>query len=604
MAQTTELPKRADVPRESTWNAEALFKDWGTWQRELENTRSALPKLCTYSGKLNENAETLADWLDLYQSEVGRLVRLQVYVSMSLAVDTNNSKAKAARGQLSAYLGEFSAAVAFADPEIQAIGEKLYTWAEIPRLMPYRHFFENLLRKMPHTRSHEVEEVLGMLEDTFNNIYSTASELTNSDLKIADAINSRGEHHPVMQATITRYLESKDRELRRTAWESYCDAYLSMHNTLASNYLTHIKASVFQARVRGYQSVLESRLKPFNLPVEVFYNLIETFQANLPVWHDYWETKRALLGVDTLHPYDVWAPIVDTEPSVDYQQAVAWICESLQPLGEDYVRVIRRGCLEERWVDYAVNEGKRQGAFSTRSFDSYPYIFMTYNGSLTSMSVLAHELGHSMHSYLAAQRQPAVYRDYTMMSSSVTETASNFHQAMTRAYLMETKANDPTFQIAIIDEAIANFHRYFFQMPILARFELEVFTRAEAGQPLNADILNGIMADFFAEGYGGTMTDDPVRTAITWAKFPHLYAPFYTFQYAVGISASHALADQVRTSKDAAQKYLNFLGAGASLYPMDLYRLAGVDMATPAPVQEAFDVLAGMTARLKQLAGI
>ena len=191
-----------------------------------------------------------------------------------------------------------------------------------------------------------------------------------------------------------------------------------------------------------------------------------------------------------------------------------------------------------------------------------------------------------------------------MMSSSVAETASNFHQAMTRAYLMETKADDPTFQIALIDEAIANFHRYFFQMPTLARFELEVFTRAETGQPLNADILNGIMADFFAEGYGGTMTDDPERTSITWAKFPHLYAPFYTFQYAVGISAAHALAEQVRTTAEGALKYRDFLGTGASLDPLDLYQLAGVDMTTSAPVQKAFDVLAGMTARLKELAGI
>ena len=303
MSQTIAILQRADVPRESTWNAEALFKDWGTWQGELENARSVLPNLCAHAGKLSESAETLADWLDLYQSEVGRLARLQVYVSMSLAVDTNNSTAKAARGQLSAYLGEFYAAVAFADPEIQSIGKELYTWAEIPRLIPYRHFFDNLLRKMSHTRSAEVEGVLGMLEDTFNNISSTASELTNTDLKFSAAVDSRGKSHPVAQATINSSdIQSEDREHRRTAWESYCDAHLSMQNTLASNYLTHVKASVFQARVRGYDSVLESRLEPFNLPVEVFYNLIESFQANLPVWHEYWETKRALLGVDALHP--------------------------------------------------------------------------------------------------------------------------------------------------------------------------------------------------------------------------------------------------------------------------------------------------------------
>jgi oligoendopeptidase F len=604
MEQTTQLPQRKDVPQESTWNAEALFESWDAWQAELAAANEALPGLSAFSGRLGKSPAVLADWFKAYQSEVGRLIRLQVYVTMSLAVDTSDSVAKGAYGQLSAYVGNFSATTAFADPEMQAIGDKLLEWAEKPQLRVYRHYFDNLLREVPHTRSAEVEEVLGLLEDALGNIYTTASELTNTDLKFTQAVDSQGKRHPVVQATVTPTgIQSPDRELRRTAWESYCDAHLAVKNTLASNYLTQVKASLFEARVRGYQSVLESRLKPYNLPLEVFHNLIDTFRANLPVWHRYWEVKRKVLDIDALRPYDIWAPVVKAQPRVSFSESVDWIGDSLAPLGAEYVQAIRRGCLVDRWVDYAQNAGKRQGAFSTRSFDSFPYIFMTFDGSLMGMSVLAHELGHSMHSYQAAQHQPGVYRDYNMMSSSVAETASNFHQAMTRAYLMETKADDVDFQLALIDEAIFNFHRYFFQMLNLARFELEVFTRAEAGKPLNADIMNGIMADLYAEGYGSTMSDDSERTSITWAEFPHLYAPFYTFQYAVGISAAHALADGVLKSPEAAQKYLDFLNAGASRYPMDLYELAGVDMTSPEPVEKSFKVLADLVERMDQLTG-
>ncbi|MBN1146265.1 MAG: oligoendopeptidase F [Anaerolineales bacterium] len=602
MPTTQRLPARKDVPKESTWNSEALFKDWSAWRTELEAARQALPALSAFAGKLGAGPDTLADWLDAYQEQAGRLIRLQIYVRMSSAVDSGDATAKSALGQLMAFSGEFNAAAAFARPEMLALGGKLLEWADTPRLQVYRHYFDNLLRQGEHTRSEEVEAIMGMLEDIFGSIANTASELTDSDLKFADAVDSQGQQHAVAQSTVTPTgIQSPDRQRRRTAWENFCDAHLGMKNTLASNYLAHVKASIFQAKVRGYASVLELRLKPYNLPLEVFYNLIEVFKARLPVWHRYWQAKRKILGVDALHPYDIWAPVVEAQPQVSFHEAVDWISAALAPLGAEYAQTIRRGCLEERWVDYAQNAGKRQGAFSNRSFGNFPYIFTTFNGSLMAMSVLAHELGHSMHAYMAAQRQPGVYRDYNMMSSSITETASNFHQAMTRAYLLQAKASDANFQIALIDEAMFNFHRYFFQMPTLARFELEVYTRAEQGKPLNADILNGIMASLYAEGYGESMSDDPERSAITWAEFVHLYMPFYTFQYAVGVSAAHALAEGVRNSPQAARNYLDFLGAGASLYPIDLFKLAGVDMSTPEPVEKTFDVLAGLVDRLDKL---
>ena len=604
MVNQPQLPPRKDIPKESTWSSEALFANWEAWQAELEHAQRVLPELKAFAGKLKTGPDVVARWLEAYQDQMGRLFRLTTYVRMSGAVDASDSTAKAANGQIGAFTGEFRAATAFAEPELQALGDKLLQWAQTPELAIYRHYFDNLLRQKLHTRSPEVESLLGMLEDTLGNISTTATELTNTDMKFPPASDSQGQLHPVAQATVPPTgIQSSDRLQRRNAWEKYCDAHLALKNTLASNYITQVKASVFKANARGYASVLESRLKPYNLPLEVFYNLIDTFKANLSVWQRYWEVKRKILRIDSVHPYDIWAPIVKTPPKVSFHEAVDWISQALEPLGSEYVSVLRRGCLEERWVDYAQNAGKRQGAFSNRSFGNFPYICTTYDKSLMAMSVMAHELGHSMHTYMAAQRQPGVYRDYNMLSSSVAETASNFHQAMTRAYLMEIKADDTDFQLALIDEAMFNFHRYFFQMPTLARFELEVFTRAESGKPLNADIMNSIMNDLYAEGYGDTMVDDPERTAITWAEFGHLYMPFYTFQYAVGISAAHALAEEVRKSPQAAQNYLQFLGAGASKYPLDLYKLAGVDMSTPQPVEKAFATLKILVDRLDELAG-
>jgi oligoendopeptidase F len=265
---------------------------------------------------------------------------------------------------------------------------------------------------------------------------------------------------------------------------------------------------------------------------------------------------------------------------------------------------MRRGCLEERWVDWAPNVEKRQGAASSRMVGRKPpYIFMSYSDSVFSLSTLAHELGHSMHSQAFATHQPIVYNDYGAISSTVTETASNFHQAMTRAYLRNEKAGDDAFQLAMIDEAMSNFHRYFFVMPTLARFELEVYERAKSGKPLTAPIFNELMSSLFAEGYGSTMEDDAARTAITWARFLHLYIPFYTFQYAVGISAAHAAAERVLAGeKGAAAGYHRFLQAGGSRYAMDLFKLAGVDMSSKAPIEAAFRELEANVAQLEELA--
>ncbi len=376
------------------------------------------------------------------------------------------------------------------------------------------------------------------------------------------------------------------------------DLYLDHKNILASNLYTSIQQDVFNSRVRRYSSTLEAALFDYGVPAEVFHNLIHTFQRFLPVWHRYWKARRKMLGVDKLHTYDIWAPLTNHQPLVPYTQAVDLISAGLAPMGEEYVKILRRGCLDEHWIDVYPSPGKSSKTFSAGWWGTYPFIVMSYDNSIFSLSTMAHELGHSMHSYLTWQNQPIIYSDYSLF---LAEVASNFHQAMVRSYLLASN-DDPNFQISVIEEAMSNFHRYFFIMPTLARFELEMHRRAERGEGLTADDMISYMADLYAEGYGGEVELDRERNGITWATFGHLYMNYYVYAYATGISGANALSRGILMGKeDAAERYIGFLKSGSAAYPMDVLRAAGVDLSTPQPVEETFQVLESLVARLEKL---
>src|SRR5690606_1498104 len=489
MAQT--IPPRSEVPKEQTWNAESVFESSAAWDAERQAIERDLAGLSRFPGTLGSSPSALADWLDALSAMNRRVETLYFYAAMSQAVDTTDQKAMAMVGQAGSLYSRFGAAASFAQPEMLEIGEeKILQWVKSePRLTIYEHYFRNLFRQQQHVRSAEVEEVLALAGDPFQAVNNTEQMLTSADLKFRPATSSDGQSLEVIQGTVETYLHGPDREARRTAWESFADGYLSMKNTLESNYSVAVKRDVFYARARRYNSSLEAALFPNNVGLDVFHNLIDTYKKHIPTWHKYWAVRRRALGVDTLHPYDIWAPISKAEPVVPFEQAVDWIAEGMKPLGEDYVNTLRKGCLEQRWVDRAVNQGKTQGAFSFGSYDTYPFIMMSYDDTLAAMSTLAHELGHSMHSHLTRTAQPYVYSDYSLF---VAEVASNFNQAMTRDYLFRTNS-DPQFQIALISEAMDNIHRYFFIMPTLARFELEAHERAEKGQALTADDLISLM---------------------------------------------------------------------------------------------------------------
>jgi oligoendopeptidase F len=353
-------------------------------------------------------------------------------------------------------------------------------------------------------------------------------------------------------------------------------------------------------KARNFPSSLEATLFNGDVPVEMFYNLLDIFKKKLPLWHRYWKLRRKALGVKTLHPYDIWAPLTTRKHKVPFEQAVDWISEGPAPMGEEYVSVIRQGCLQDRWVDWSPNAGKRQGAFSIRApKDTFPFIMMSYTNSISSMSTLAHELGHSMHVYYTGRAQPMLYYSYP---SILAETASNFHQAMVRSHLLEANPGG-SFQIALLEEAMGNFHRYFFVMPTLARFELETHQRIEKGQALTADSMSELMADLFSEGFGGEVALDRERVGITWGTFTtHLYIDYYSFQYAIGISAANAIARRILSgTPNAAQDHINFLKTGSSRPPIEVFKIAGVDMTSTQPIEDAFEVLEQYIDRLESL---
>lgn len=595
----TAVPPRSQVAKEHTWNAESVFPSGEAWAAELAAVSDALSTLTPFQGKLN-SAAVLADWLETSQALERRVDTLMFYARMSQAVETTNQTAIGMSGQAGALASRFGAAASFARPEILALGEStVIGWVNSePRLNIYAQAFGDLFRRQQHVRSAEVEEVLAMTREPFGQVDNTEEMLTGADLKFRAATTSGGEQIELSQGNLDTLLESPDREARRSAWEAYQDGYLAYKNTLASNYIASVKRDVFYMRTRRYPSSLAAALFNDNIPTEVYTNLIETYKKNLPTWHKYWAIRRKALGVETLNPYDIWAPLTTQSPVVSYQQAVDWICEGMQPLGEGYVNALRQGCLQDRWVDIYPNQAKTAGAFSYGTYDTYPFIMMSFDNGLSAMSTLAHELGHSLHSYYTRKNQPFVYGDYSLFAAEV---ASNFNQAMVRANLFRTQ-DDRNFQIAIIEEAMNNIHRYFFIMPTLSRFELEVHERVEAGKGVTADDMIALMADLFSEGYGGEMHVDRDRVGITWAQFGHLYSNFYVFQYATGISAAHALAGRIlEGTPGAADDYLKFLSAGSSVYPVDALQMAGVDMRTPEAVERTFAVLADYVDRLEQL---
>lgn len=596
----TTLRRREEIPVEHTWNLASIFATPETWEAAFAAADGELAGLAQFRGTLAQSAGRLLEWFGESERLYQIVNKLGVYARMQFDGDTTNQANAALNSRAQGLMARLSAASSFAEPELLAIEPatlEAYIAAE-PGLQVYQHYFDNIQRQREHVRSAEVEELLAQAGEPLMTPWNAFTSLADGDLGFDQAQGQDGTSQPVARGTIDTILNSSDRELRRNAWVSYADGFLSVKNTMAALVAGNVKAGVFRARARRYPSALEASLAANNVPLAVYENVLDAYNRHRPLWHRYWEIRRRALKLEQLEGCDIFAQLAEDRTEVPFSQAVEWISAGMAPLGDDYVDVMRRGLLEERWVDIYPNAGKRGGAYSSGTYGTHPFILMSYSDGLKSMSTLAHELGHSLHSYYSRKHQPFVYSRYTLF---VAEVASNFNQALTRAYLLKQNT-EREFQIALIEEAMGNFHRYLFVMPILALFERHIHEQAERGRALTAESMSSYLAELLRAGYGPAVTVDDDRDGITWAQFPHMYMNFYVYQYASGIAAANALADSIVAGEaGAVAHYREFLSAGGSLYPLDALKLAGIDMTTPEPMNRAFRVLEGFIDRLDRL---
>jgi oligoendopeptidase F len=603
--EVVALPARGDVPLAERWDLESVFPTTAAWEAACAAANARLAEFERYRDRLGESASSLLAAL-LSRDEIGAAVeRVTVFATLRRSEDATDTGAAALVDRGQALRTRFAAATAYFEPEIAALdpGTIETFFAADAGLIPFRHAVERIQRRRAHIRSAEVEEVLARATDVALATDSVHDALENGELPFSPIDDQAGQPVTLGQSNLQRYLRSADRRVRRAAWESGADAYLGFRHTFAAALAGSLKKDVFYANARGYQTALNAALDRDAIPTEVYHRLIETVRANFPTWHRYFRVRRRLLGLaeGDFRPQDIAAPLSTNDPAVSWDEGVDLICASLAPLGGDYVNAVRQG-VADRWVDRAANVGKHGGAFSWGSHGTNPFISMTYKDDLFSVSTLTHELGHSMHSFLAWKAQPATYSEYSMFAAEV---ASNLHQALLGKHLLAMDDRSD-WQTAVLEERTNNLLRYLFTMPILAQIELDAHTRIEAGEAVTADDLDAVALRAFGEGYGGELAlddEDRARLAVTWARFGHLYTAYYVFQYATGIAAAAAIAQMISDEgASAAERYLDFLRTGDARYPIDALRDVGVDMRSPEPVQRAFDILAGYVDRLEVLA--
>ena len=385
---THRTPTRAEIPAQHTWDTASIFATPADWETAVTRLQSDVAEAARFEGRLGDGPDTLAEFLAESDDAQRRLARVVVYASLTYSVDTHDQEAAARNDRARGILGMATAALAFAQPEMLAIGfDTLRRWsAEDERLAPYDHVWDRLEQQQAHVRSAEVEQVLGLVRDAFGTAAATHGVLANTDLDFPAARGGDGEAYDITQGTIGALVSHVDRDVRRSAWENYADAHRAFENTMANALATGVKQDVFVMRARGYRSSLEASLASNFIPVEIFHNLIDTFKRNLPTWHRYWRVRKRMLGYDTLREYDIKAPLTAAPPQVAYETAVRWIAEGMRPLGDAYVSVLTRGATSERWVDIYPNAGKRMGAFSSGVPGTHPFIMMSYNDDLAGLS--------------------------------------------------------------------------------------------------------------------------------------------------------------------------------------------------------------------------
>ena len=594
-----KIPLRSEVPEAETWDLRDLYPTDEAWLAEYEDLKTMPERAAAFQGKLGKSAEDLLLWFRLQDEIQERLSRFHTYASCKSDQDTGNGTYQDFRGKaMGTYVAVLSAC-AFATPEIMAIDDDTLNlfYAAQPELLGYQRSLYQIRRRKAHILSPECEKLLAAAGEMADSPDRVSSTFRDADLTFPSVVDGEGKERTLTDATFIPMLMGSDRALRKTAFETYYARMSEFKNTLAATLDAQFKSLKFFADARGYESTLAASLDATEVPTEVYHNLISAVHDNLDKMYRYVALRKKRLGVDELHMYDVYTPIVaDADSVIPYETAKETVLEALAVLGKDYTDLLREG-FDHRWIDVRENVGKRGGAYSTGSGKPHPYVLLNHKDNLDCQFTLAHEMGHALHSYHSVTHQPTATSDYVIF---VAEVASTCNEVLLMRHLLG-KTTDPKERAYLINHFLDQFKGTVYRQTMFAEFELAMGRMVEGGQTLTADALSEKYLALNKLYFGPDMVSDP-QIALEWTRIPHFFYNYYVFQYATGFSAAVAIADRILTlGESAVADYKKFLSGGSSTDPISLLKIAGVDMSTPAPVNAALKLFGELVDELEKL---
>ena len=591
--------KRSEVPEEYTWNLKDMFESDEAWLEEYEALKVYPAEVAKLQGTLGESAANLLEFFKKDDELTVRLETLYTYASCSGDQDMSNAKYQDFRGKAMATIVAIESASAYATPEIMAIQEEKLNafYAECPELETYRRSIYKIRRRAAHILSKEEEALLASAEEMADSADKIGGILRNADLKFPSVVDSEGNEHALTNGSFVPLEESSDRVLRKNAFEAFYGRYGDFKNTIAMTLDGEFKKRNFFAKARKYNTTREAALDHTEVPEEVYDNLIEAVHGNLDKMYKYVALRKKMLGVDELHMYDVYTPIVaDAASKISIDEAKATVLEALAVLGEDYTALLKEG-FENRWIDVYENEGKRGGAYSTGSGKPHPYVLLNHKDTLDSMFTLAHEMGHALHSYHSTKYQPVNTAGYVIF---VAEVASTCNEVLLMRHLLG-KTTDKTERAYLINHFLDSFKGTVYRQTMFAEFEREIGRMSERGEALTADALSAKYHELNKLYFGPDMVSDE-GIALEWARIPHFFYNYYVFQYATGFSAAVAIANKILAEGEpAVAAYKKFLSSGGSADPISLLKIAGVDMSSTEPVNSALKLFGELVEEMEEL---
>lgn len=581
---TPSLPAREQIEEKYKWNLNDIYESDEAWERDFEWTNNNLIRYSEYRGKLSSSSSVLLSCLKLDEEIGTKLERLSLYAMLSKDSDMRISKYHAMDDKIKNLYARALSESSFIKPEILSIDEKIIRkWLEeIPELKIYEHFIDDILREKPHTLNSEQESILALTTEIAQVPYNVYSIFTNADMNFPVIKDESGNEIRMSHGRYYAAMYSKDREFRERAFKAYLTPYKEYINSLNTLFNGNLKANIFYAKVRKYKSAREAALSKNNIPISVYDNLLDAVNQNIEPMYRWAKIKKELLGLDKLHPYDIYVTLFDQkyEKKYSYDEGVKIVLNALEILGDDYLTSLKKA-FEERWIDVYETTGKRSGAYSSgTTYGVHPYVMLNWTNLLTDVFTLAHEMGHNMHSYFTGLTQPYHYANYSIF---LAEVASTFNESLLLDYLI-SNSNSREEKLHLLERYLNNITSTFYRQIMFAEFEKIVYEKTENGEVLTPEQLCNLYGSLFQKYWGPEMHVDEEET-FTWARVPHFYYNFYVFQYATGMAASEALSDKVKTEgKPAVERYLDFLKAGSSDYPINVLKKAGVNMNSPEPV--------------------